>query len=157
MTRKDFFKILNIGVYGFAFSKWNLGNIYAREKSNKKIKNWLWLHPWDNISDDEYKKRFEKIKLAGIDAILPNIYGSWKALYQSKHLPISDHRLEKLLPIAKSVGLEVHAWMWTMICNNEQILNLHPDWFAVNRNGESTIENPPMSIIIVLCAPIIPR
>lgn len=142
MTRKDFLKLLNIGMYSLALSQWSLENIYGEERSKKKSKNWLWLHPWNNVSDYEYKKRLEKIKLSGIDAIIPNVYGGWEALYQSQHLSVSDLRLEKLLPIAKSVGLEVHAWMWTMICNNQKILNSHPDWFAVNRNGESTKDKP---------------
>ncbi len=142
MTRKEFIKLLNLGFYGMAFAKLDIDNIYALNSNKKKIKNWLWLHPWQNISDDEYKRRLEKIKLCGIDAIIPNIYGSWRALYQSQHLPASDPLLEKLLPIAKSSGLEVHAWMWTMICNVEKVLNQHPDWFAINRNGISTKENP---------------
>jgi uncharacterized lipoprotein YddW (UPF0748 family) len=142
MTRKEFIKLLNAGLYGMAFAKLNIDNIYALNSNKKEIKNWLWLHPWRNISEDEYKRRLEKIKLCGIDAIIPNIYGSWRALYQSQHLPASDHLLEKLLPIAKSSGLEVHAWMWTMICNVEKVLNQHPEWFAINRNGLSTKENP---------------
>ncbi|MCB9206453.1 MAG: family 10 glycosylhydrolase [Ignavibacteriales bacterium] len=141
MTRKQFLQTLQLGVYSFLFGKFNFSTSIASPQK-KRIKNWLWLHPWNNISDDEYKKRFDKIKESGIDAILPNIYGSWRALYTSQHLPYAEPLLEKLLPFAKSSGLEVHAWMWTMICNIENILEKHPNWFAVNRNGESTIEKP---------------
>ena len=106
MTRKEFLRLLNLGIFSLHFSRWNLENAYALQDNDKKIKNWLWLHSWCDISDDEYKKRFEKIKLAGINAILPNIYASWDALYQSKHLPVHDPCLEKFLPIAKSMDLD---------------------------------------------------
>ncbi|MCB0730475.1 MAG: family 10 glycosylhydrolase [Ignavibacteriae bacterium] len=141
MTRKQFLQTLQLGVYSYLFGKLNFSTSIASPQK-KGIKNWLWLHPWNNISDDEYKKRFDKIKEYGIDAILPNIYGSWRALYTSQHLPYAEPLLEKLLPFAKSSGLEVHAWMWTMICNIENILEKHPNWFAVNRNGESSIKKP---------------
>jgi uncharacterized lipoprotein YddW (UPF0748 family) len=142
MTRKNFIKALQLGIYSLLIGNGNISKSIALTKKEKKIKNWLWHHAWNNISDDEYKKKFDKIKESGIDAILPNVYGSVKALYQSNHLPVAEPLLEKLLPFAKSAGLEVHAWMWTMICNNEKIIIEHPDWFAVNRNGESTIDKP---------------
>lgn len=142
MNRKEFLKKINAVIIGLFFTQLNNTTANGTQMKNEKTKNWLWLHPWSRISDDEYKKRLEKIKQAGIDAILPNVYGSWRALYQSQHLPVHSPRLEKLLPLAKSVGLEVHAWMWSMICNNSEILKKHPDWFAINGNGESTIEKP---------------
>ncbi len=142
MNRKEFLKKLNAVIIGLFFTQLNNQSANGAQMKNQKTKNWLWMHPWRRISDEEYKKRLEKIKLSGIDAILPNVYGSWEALYESQHLSVHSPRLEKLLPIAKSVGLEVHAWMWTMICNNGEIIKEHPDWFAVNGNGESTIEKP---------------
>ena len=103
MTRNDFLKLLKFCIPGLALCNWSLKNAKANRMKNKRIKKWLWFHPWHKISDDEYKQRLEKIKLAGIDAILPSIYGSWVALYQSEHLPVANLRLERLLPIAKSV------------------------------------------------------
>jgi len=142
MTRKEFIKLLYFGLPGLALGGWKTSNAFAEGMAPRKIKNWLWLHPWRNISDDEYKRRFDEIKRAGFDAVLPNVLDGWQASYQSRHLNVSEALLEKYLPIAKSAGLEVHAWMWTMVCNQKKKLEEHPDWFAVNRNGQNTIVKP---------------
>lgn len=39
--------------------------------------------------------------------------------------------------------LEIHLWFWTMICNNPEIQNNHPEWFNINKKGESSLQNPP--------------
>ena len=142
MTRNQFLKMMNLGLFGLITRGFQFEDLYANKVSDKKFKKWVWMNPWRDISDDEYKRRFEKIKSAGIDAILPNVYRSWKAEYTSNHLPMSEPLLEQFLPIAKEMGLEVHAWMWTMICNNEDIHKKNPSWFAINRNGQSTIDHP---------------
>jgi uncharacterized lipoprotein YddW (UPF0748 family) len=82
------------------------------------------------------------MRRSGIDAILPEIYNSRLAYYRSSHLPVGEAWLENLLPLAKAEGLEVHAWIWTMPCNIEEVRQQHPDWFAVNRKGESAAEKP---------------
>jgi uncharacterized lipoprotein YddW (UPF0748 family) len=142
MTRKDFLQLIKLGIAGMAMNRIGINNSFAESVNNKQFKNWLWMHPWRGISDDEYKLRFEKIKSAGFDAIIPNVYAGHRTLYKSDHLPVSDELLEQFLPIAKSCGLEVHAWIWSMICNNGDIIEEHPDWFVVNRNGESAIDHP---------------
>ena len=47
---------------------------------------------------------------------------------------------ENLYRMCKEAGLEAHFWKWTM--NRAELLNVHPDWFAVNRKGESTHDKP---------------
>lgn len=48
-----------------------------------------------------------------------------------------DYR--KAIPIAHSHGIEVYAWLWTMNLEHDRdkIVKEHPEWFSVNRNGES--------------------
>ena len=48
-----------------------------------------------------------------------------------------DYR--KVIPIAHKYGLEVYAWLWTMNLEHdrEAIIREHPEWFSVNRKGES--------------------
>jgi len=140
LDREKFLKLVGLSISGLALNKINLNVLQA--ETDKKNKNWLWMHLWHNASDEEYKRRLDKVKRAGFDAIIPNVYAGRKAKYQSKHLPVSKPLLEKVLPIAASMDLEVHAWIWSMICNNPDIIRNHQDWFAVNRNGKSTIEKP---------------
>ena len=48
-----------------------------------------------------------------------------------------DYR--KAIPIAHKHGIEVYAWLWTMNLEHDRdsILKEHPEWFSVNRKGES--------------------
>ena len=50
-----------------------------------------------------------------------------------------DYR--KAIPIAHEHGIEVYAWLWTTNPEHDRdvLLKEHPDWFSVNRKGESPI------------------
>lgn len=48
----------------------------------------------------------------------------------------------KAARIAHEVGMEFHAWMWTMPCDNPKIIEAHPDWFAVNGLGQPAHTHP---------------
>ncbi|MDF9829114.1 family 10 glycosylhydrolase [Parabacteroides sp. PF5-6] len=47
------------------------------------------------------------------------------------------------IPIAHKHGIEVYAWLWTMNLEHdrERIMREHPDWFSVNRKGESLVDH----------------
>lgn len=47
---------------------------------------------------------------------------------------------ENTYKMCKEAGLEAHYWKWTM--NRHEVLKTHPDWFAVNRKGESGYDKP---------------
>ena len=91
------------------------------------MKKWMWLR-----NNAELEKNFllhtENIKQAGIDAIL--FSGSIEAI-------------EKLIPITQKLKIELHIWSITGICSDPEIIKNHPDWFMLNRNGESCLQNPP--------------
>jgi uncharacterized lipoprotein YddW (UPF0748 family) len=48
-----------------------------------------------------------------------------------------DYR--QAIPIARKHGIEVYAWLWTTNPEHDRdvLLKEHPDWFSVNRIGES--------------------
>ena len=48
-----------------------------------------------------------------------------------------DYRVA--IPIAHKHGIEVYAWLWTMNLEHDRdaIVKEHPEWFSVNRKGES--------------------
>jgi hypothetical protein len=48
-----------------------------------------------------------------------------------------DYR--EAITIAEKYGIEVYAWLWTMNLEHDRdlILEQHPEWFSVNRKGES--------------------
>lgn len=106
-------------------------------------KNWTWITTDLKSTDEEWKRAFARWREAGIDAILPEVFGSRAAFYASKHLPVTEEWLERILPIAKAEGLEFHAWTWMMPCNIQEVQEEHPEWFNVNLRGESSLEKPP--------------
>lgn len=159
MNKREFLKVLGLSSLGLLGSKViSAGNLaesslsesnlsvfdpsIIRVRRDQKKKNWAWIMTDTKPNEDEWKRKFSQMHEAGIDAILPEIYDSNHAYYQSRHLPVKEAWLEKLLPLAKSEGLEVHGWMRAMMCNIEEIKEKHPDWFVINRKGESAAEKP---------------
>lgn len=143
MYRREFVNTVGLGSLGLAAGTLlhPLQSLMANSPNGGR-KYWTWVTTDVAPSADAWRKRFEVMHRAGIDAILPEVYNSSEAFYESKHLPVEDAWLEKILPLAKAEGLEVHAWIWTMPCNVGEVRKRHPEWFCVNRSGESAAEKP---------------
>lgn len=125
MKRKDFLKTLGAGVTGLT-GLGSLSPLLSASNSNlrRESKNFAWIFNHEG-SDDELKRRLEKLKNAGLSGILP-----------------SGH-YEKWLNLAGEFELDVHAWMITLQRGDDNFLiENHPDWFMVNRNGESSVDKP---------------
>ncbi|NOY77535.1 MAG: family 10 glycosylhydrolase [Calditrichaeota bacterium] len=101
------------------------------------------MHPHTGWTNDKVEATFRRLKESGIDAVLFLVYNGRKAFYESDVLPVESRELERLLPIARKVGLELHAWMFSLICNVESVIENHPDWFVVNREGISILKKQP--------------
>lgn len=67
----------------------------------KEFKYWTWITADQNRSDSSYVAEFTKYKSHGIDAVLINTH-------------TDPQLLQRLTPIAKDQGLEVHAWIMAM-------------------------------------------
>ena len=100
----------------------NDGRFSIEKIAPRQVKNWVWTRIDKNKSDNDYKKWFALLKECGISGVLFEGYQ------------------ENLFRMCKEAGLEAHYWKWTM--NRAELLNVHPDWFAVNRKGESTHDKP---------------
>ena len=99
-------------------------------KEAKAFKFWTWITADEKRTDDSYAEEFDKYASNGIDAILINTYAD-PAL------------LSRLVPIAKKVGLEIHAWMFTVNRPGDKVAEQHPEWYAVSRDGKSCYDEPP--------------
>ncbi len=86
----------------------------------------IWMNGKDR-NEDDWKRDLTKLQKAGIS----NIFLSGKS-----------EDLEHALEYAANFHLKVHAWIFTMICNNENIIKQHPDWFTVNGLGKRSYVNP---------------
>jgi len=87
------------------------------------VKNWIWERLKPEWSDEQYAAHFKKAYDCGISAILFEGY---------------DERIYRL---CHEAGLESHWWLWTM--NRKELIESHPDWFAVSRTGKSCATEPP--------------
>ncbi|MEG1563403.1 MAG: sugar-binding protein [Bacteroides sp.] len=88
----------------------------------RTVKNWVWMRIHKNKTEKEMQQQFALLKECGISGVLFEGYD------------------ENLYRLCKEAGLEAHYWKWTM--NRAELLNVHPDWFAVNRKGESCQNKP---------------
>lgn len=122
MERRDFLRASGLSALALGTGSWT--GLFE-----KKVlpRNWAWGGANAKLSDDALMKTFDRYKSHGIDALLP---GGSNEFYA---------RISRL---GKKAGIEIHAWRWTM--NRGHYIQDHPEWYAVNRKGESCAgANPP--------------
>jgi len=71
---------------------------------------------------------FEVMQETGLDGVILNAR--------------SPEAYREAIPIANKYGLEVYAWWWGLNLEHDRdsILKEHPDWFSVNRLGQSLVD-----------------
>ena len=125
MKRKEFFKTISAGAAGLA----GLNSITGLIESSNRVHlenraSFAWVSNHEG-NDDELRKRLENLKQAGLDGILPS--GNY----------------EKWLRLSEEFDLNVHAWFVTLQRGgDETLIKNHPEWFMVNRKGESSVDQP---------------
>jgi uncharacterized lipoprotein YddW (UPF0748 family) len=88
---------------------------------------WTWVHGTDAVPADEWRRRFARIRAAGINAVL-----------------VSGGSIERISSAARTEGVEFHRWTWTLNRNGDAWVKAnHPEWFSVSRSGDSSLEKPP--------------
>ena len=98
------------------------GRFNVEKIAPRLVKNWMWLRIKKDQSSEAYSKQFKMMKDCGISGVMFEGY---------------DERVFKL---CKEAGLEAHYWKWTM--NRREVMETHPEWFAVNKKGESCFDKP---------------
>ena len=93
MDRRTFIRDMGKKTIGFSGCLFLLNFIGYGSLFSRKSKNWLWIMPDIRASDDDWKKRFDKYKKAGIDALLPEIYTGRSAYFGSSRLPVKAELL----------------------------------------------------------------
>jgi len=95
------------------------------EKKEEKFTFSTWTHSEKNFNKDNWVKKINYYDSLGISEIL--VGGNPEVL-------------KKIIPIAKLKNIKVHGWMWTVNRPGDTIANKNPDWYAVNRNGQNSLE-----------------
>lgn len=135
MTRKRFLKVVGAGTVAMAG-----GTLFGcGEDGQADTKHWAWMGGGEP-EDSTWAEQFDIMKEAGIDGVL---------LQQE-----DPSVLREVVPTARDAGLDVHVWMMTM--RRGENMDEHPDWYAVNRNGVSTAEDPPYVDYYRFMSPCVP-
>ena len=120
-----------------------LAAVSCTEKKAEYPMFWTWL---EDLPDIDMETAFTHMEEAGLDAVM---------LHAAS---IDDYR--KDVEIARRHGITVYAWVWTLNPPRQerpQIMAEHPDWFSVNRNGQSTLEYKAYVNSYKFLCPILPE
>lgn len=101
--------------------------LFEEDLSEVKVKVYGWMSGPRSATDDEIRKNFTDLKNRGIIGLM----------YNGGHDPATYQRVGS---IAKSVGLEFHAWIPTMLQRDNP--KLGPESYAINGKGESAFDKP---------------
>ncbi len=89
--------------------------------------SWTWVHGDRDYDAAAWRRRFARLKEAGLDAVL-----------------VGGGDIDLVSEAARAEGLEYHRWFWTLNRNGDEWAQTsHPEWFTVSRNLESSLERPP--------------
>ncbi len=144
MDKRTFLKTLGLGTAAIASGMGGslLTSCTGKKEENligfgkdDEIKNWVWMRIDQSISDTDYKNRFKMLRANGITGIM------------------FEHDSERHFVMAKECGLETHRWKWTMNRGEDYVMQNHPDWYAVNRKGESSWDKPAYVDYYRFCCP----
>ncbi len=123
MKRTEFLKASLLGIVGIT-----LAPSITMGASGKQVMpgNWAWMDGSMNTTTDQWKALFDRLLQGNVNGLLVN--GS-NELYR------------KIGPLSVQSGMQLHAWRWTM--NRGEYMQEHPEWYSVNRLGQSVIDKPP--------------
>jgi len=128
MRKRTFLRNLGLATGATLLSPHLLNSTVFSKKGENDFKYWIWINGNNKKSIIDWKTELAAFKEAGINGL---IVGGGRNM------------LEKLIPIAQALSLEVHAWLWTLNRPGDKEAMQHPDWYTVSRNGESSLENKP--------------
>jgi len=124
MERRGFIKKLSLPLIGLL-----LGNCNKKVKL-KGQKNYIWIN-LKELQKNTWEKTVKSLKANGVDGLLVQAD-------ENNLMPINN-----FTTLAKKYGLEVHFWIITMKHNKKKVKEEHPEWYVINREGVSCLENPP--------------
>lgn len=100
-------------------------NSEQKRETGNKFTFATWTHAGPTFDKKEWEERFEYYDSLGITEAL--VGGNPKVLSQ-------------IVPLANAKNIKIHAWMWTLNRPNDTIANKHPEWYAVNRSEQNSLE-----------------
>jgi len=126
MKKREFLKLFGMGITGITLTPGLVAGCRSGDIKTNSL-NWVWMSG-QSISEQELGEKFRFLKECDIHGIL--IQGD------------SDF-YRFIAPVAKQSGLEIHAWIIVLNNRDPEILENHPDWFTVSREGKSSCDYQP--------------
>ena len=120
MDRRRSFQFIGTGTAALILGR----RIFAEQPAATRS-HWVWIRPNQQASDAVLTDRFRMFKSYGIHGVFIEGYH------------------ERFFRLAHQAGLSTHLWMWTLNRGDQWIRENHPEWYAVNRKGESCADHPP--------------
>ncbi len=100
---------------------------YAGSAAAADFTAWTWVHGNARDAAPEWRARFARFRAAGISGVL-----------------VGGGDTTTLADAAHAEGLRFHRWTWIMNRSSDDwVKKNHPEWFDVNRKGESSLDHPP--------------
>jgi uncharacterized lipoprotein YddW (UPF0748 family) len=91
------------------------------------LRGWIWVHGDPTVGRDEWRRRFSRIRAAGVTGVL-----------------MGGNDVTRPAAAARALGLDLHRWTWILNRSGDAWVKAHrPEWFAVSREGRSSLDHPP--------------
>lgn len=84
-----------------------------------------WVHGGKSYDEAIWTYKLERYDSIGISEIL--VSGD-------------PELLQQVVNLAKNYNIKVHGWMWTLNRPGDSTAMEHPEWYAVNRNGDNSLD-----------------
>jgi hypothetical protein len=101
-----------------------VGRVLAAD-SGSQYHHWAWAHARADEPREDWQRRFAELRAAGVGSLL---LGGATA---------------EACRLAAAEGLTTHAWTWTLCRGGADLLENHPEWYVVSREGKSACDHPP--------------
>lgn len=79
-------------------------------------------------SDEELKSFLQKYRDAGITDF---------------YLSEGPEQLKRIIDLTQDMGVQIHGWIWTLNRPGDKVAMEHPEWYAVNRRGDNSLDFKP--------------
>lgn len=112
---------------------------HASPAPSLKPRFWAWQDGQPEASSQELKAKYQNLRAHGIEGVF-----------------LSGGIIEPEFQAVKEAGLELHPWIWTTNRWDAWIRDNHPDWYMVNRTGQSCFDHPPYVPHYRWVSPVIP-
>jgi len=127
VERRDFLRVIGGAVGALPVAR---AAAHANpERRRASFGGWTWFHADTTTSASTWRRRFARLREAGITGVL--VEGS-------------NSSTARIAAAARAEGLAFHRWIFTMYRTTDRWAKAnHPEWFSVSREGRSSLTHPP--------------